>query len=105
MSVPLHVQHEQVGPTVAVQIGNRGVAGPPLGLQADLGGHVLESVVPQIPVEDGVLEPIRVEVAHERVRQPDVRAIGTLLIDRVLAHVADEQIEQAVVVVVEEDRA
>ena len=105
MPVALHVQHEEIGPAVAVQIGDARVAAPAGRPQPDVGGHVLEAVVSQVPVEDGILEAVGMQVAHERVRQADVRAVGSFLIVGVAADVADQQIDQAVVVVVEEDRA
>ena len=103
--VSLHVQHEKIGPAVAVQIGHARIAAPAGRPQSDVSGHVLEAIVSGVPVEDGILEAVRMRVAQKRVRQADVRAVRPFLVGGVLADIADQKIDQAVAVEVEEHRA
>ncbi len=71
----------------------------------DLRRDVLEAVVPHVLVEDARLAAVGVEVAAEGVGETDVGAAAPLLVVGVAANVAHEEVEQAVVVVVEEDGA
>ena len=105
VSVPLHVEHEHVRPAVAVHVGDARVAAPPRRPQADLRGDVPEPVVPEVSIQHRVLEAIGMRVAEKRVGEPDIGAVRPHLIRRVAPDVADEQIEQAVAVVVEEHRS
>ncbi len=73
--------------------------------QADFGGDVFEMVVTEIFVQDGILEALGEEMAVKTVLQADILAVGTSFVGGVLADVADEEIEKAVIVVVEEESA
>ena len=50
--VPLHVEDVEIGPAVAVQVGDAGVAAPARRPQPDVRGDVLEPVVAHVLVED-----------------------------------------------------
>ena len=63
-----HVQKVDIGPAVAVQIGETRISGPSIRQQPHAGGHIFESVLPQIPIEHGVLITLRIHVALEGVR-------------------------------------
>ena len=74
-------------------------------LEARRFGDVLELVAAEVAIEDRPLRAIGMQVSGERVEDAFVGAAVALLVERVLADVGDEEIEQAVAVVVEEDRA
>ena len=63
----LHVEDEEVRVPVSVQVGEAGVSAPTVGFQSDLLGDVLELVVAQILVQNGVLETFGMHVAEEGV--------------------------------------
>src|SRR5436190_23940687 len=74
-------------------------------MQADVGGHILEFVMAHVLIQDRVLETVRVQVAEKRVLQADVGAVWSASVAGVPADVADEQIDETVVVVIEEHSA
>ena len=102
---PLHVERVEVGKAVVVQVHGRGVAGPTLVHQPDLATHVLEAVAAQVVVEDARFGALRVEMAAEGVLQRDIVAAPPPGVAGVHAHIGDEQIEQAVSVIVEKHGA
>ena len=109
--VPLHVEHVQVRPAVPVDVAGRGVSGPAHVPQTGLPGDVPEQIAALVAVEDALLEALGHQVAGERVAVSVVErvvdaVIGCLaqLVGGVLAHVGEEQVQQAIVVVVEEHR-
>jgi hypothetical protein len=100
-----HVHHQQVRTAVAVQIGERRLAAPADRLQSDLCGDVGERVVSRVAIEHRLLVAIGMEMSLERVGQTGELAVRSLAVAGVLADVADEEIEQAVAVVVHEHGA
>ncbi len=102
--VPLHVEDVEVGPEVAVPVDQAGVAGPALVRDAGRLGHVGEAELPGVAVEARELGAVGEVVAREGVGAADVGAAAADLLGRVLADVDQEDVEQAVAVVVEEDR-
>ena len=72
-------------------------------VQAGLRGHVFEAVVAEIPVENRVFIALRMEVPGEGIGQSDILPLRALLVPAVLAHVAHQKTELAIVVVVEEN--
>ena len=105
MLLPLHVQDEEIRPAIAVDVRRGRIAAPAGRFQSDFGRDVFEAAAPEVLVEGGVFEAIGVEVTEERIFEPDVCAIRPFLIVRVAADIADEEIHQAVLVVVEEHSA
>ena len=67
-------------------------------------GHVLESIAAEVAVQDADFGALGVGMAVKGVGQADVVAAGPLLVARIHADVGDEQIEQAVAVIIKEDR-
>ena len=104
MAVPLHVQEKNVGPAVSIHIGEGRVAAPAVRVQSYLGGDVLEVVVPHVLVKHGILIALCVQVPVESVRYTNIFAVRPLIIGGVLAHIAHQEVNQAVVVIVEKER-
>ena len=57
----------------------------------------------EIFVEDGMLVAFGIEMAEKCVLEADVFSVGALLVTGVDADIANEQIGQAIVVVIEEE--
>ena len=101
----LHVERVEIGEAVAVQIGDARIAAPAGAAEAALRGDVLEAVAAEVPVEDRGLGAVGVQVPEKASDRPTNAPSGPCVVVGVLADVAEIQIEQAVVVVVEEHRA
>ena len=93
-----------LGPTVAVQIGEAGIAAPAVGMQAHFRGHIFEMVMTHVLVEDGMFVALGMQVAGEAIWQATYSPSGPFSSLVYLPDVADQKIEQAVIVVVEEQR-
>ena len=104
MAVPLHVQEKNVGPAVSIHIGEGRVAAPAVRVQSYLGGDVLEVVVPHVLVKHGILIALCVQVPVESVRYTNIFAVRPLIIGGVLAHIAHQEIDLTVAIIVEEER-
>ena len=74
-------------------------------LQAHLARDVLKCSATEILIENALLAARRELPALEGIRTPEVKAAATFLVPRVDANIRHEQIQQAVLVKVEEDRA
>ena len=107
--VALHVQDVEVGPAVVVDVDRAGVAGPAdVSIRPVACRDVDEAVVAHVLVQDAPLGALGLEVAREGVLEAP-RSTGSpspaIVVGGVLADVDEEQVEPAVAVVVEEDRA
>src|SRR5580700_9508558 len=100
VAVSLHVEEEDVGPAVAIKVAEGGVTAPAVWAQPYFRSHVPEPVVAQIPVKDGIFVAVRMQVPFEGVGYPDVLSVRSLLVGGILADIADQKVEQAVVVIV-----
>ena len=103
--VTLHVEHIELRVAVAIEIDERGIAAPAAVSQAHLFGNLLEPLAVDVAIEEAVLGALGIEMTAEGVLQSDVIAARSLLVDGVDADTGDEQVQKAIVVVVEEDRA
>src|SRR5947209_4722800 len=103
MTGALHIEEVNSRPAVAFQIGETRVAAPAAGIQSHLGGYILKLVVAQIFVQNRMLKTIRVKVAGERISQTDVGAFRAFFIFGVNADIANQQIYQAIVIVIKEE--
>ncbi len=104
--VALHVEHVQIEPAVFVDVDGRGIARPRQIDDAHGVCHVGEAVLAVVAIQDAALGAIGAQVAFERVDEAEViRVLAGLEVRGVLADVGDEQVEQAVAVVVEEHGA
>src|SRR5262249_22148645 len=101
--VALHVQNEQARKTVAAKIGECCISAPTSWPQANLCGYILELVVTDILVENWILISLRMQVSSESIRQPYVLTLLTSLVAGVATHIANQQVEQPIIVVVEEN--
>ena len=102
--VSLHRGHVQVWTPVAVVVERRGFAGPSLVDESGRRGDILEAPTSKIVIENRGLRTLGMQMAGERVAKTDPQAVRAPLFPRVFANVGDEQVEQAVAVVVEKDR-
>ncbi len=103
--VALHAEGVDVGPAVAVQVVEAGVAGPARIVEAGRLGDVREFVAAEVVVEQARLGALGEGVAGEGVGEADVVAAAAALLGGVFADVRDEEVELAVLVVVEEEGA
>ena len=103
--LPLHVEDIEIRPTVLVHVDNRGITAPAQIHEPDLAGHVLEAVPAQVAVQDAGFRAVGVRVAMEGVRQAHEVTARALRVAGVDTDIGHEQIEQAVAIVVEEDRS
>src|SRR6202041_4209794 len=103
--VPHHIQEKQIGPAVAIQVGEARVSAPAPGMQANFRSNILETIVAHVLVQDGVFETVGMHMSVKRVAQAHVLAVSPLFVAGVPAYVAHQEIKQSVVVVVEENGA
>src|SRR5208282_5466168 len=101
----MHVDEENAGPAVAIEVGEAGLAAPAMRIQSHFGGNVLEVVVPHVLIKDGMFVAVGVQVSIEGVGDSDVLTIWSFFVVSVLSDVTDQQVDEAVVIVVEEKRA
>ena len=109
---PLHIEYVQVRPAVPVDVAGSRIASPAHVPQAGLFRDIDEAIAALVVIEDALLEALRLEVAGKRVTEAVVeRVIDTVIgcltqfFGRVPAHVGEEQVEQAIPVVVKEHGA
>jgi len=95
----LHVQEKHIRPAVPVYIGKGCIAAPAVRPETDFSRDIFEFVVTQILVENRVFESFWIEMTEKRVFEPDVFSMS-LFIPGVHAHVADQQVNQTVVIVI-----
>src|SRR5580704_441391 len=103
VSRTLHVQQGLARPTITVQIGEACVATPAARIESHFRGDILELIVAQIFVENRVLEPFGMEVAGKRVLQADVSSFWSFFVGGIDADIADEQIDQTIVIIIKEE--
>src|SRR5580704_5419554 len=103
VSRTLHVQEVHARPTITFQIGEACVATPAARIESHICGDILELIVAQIFVENRVLEAFGMEVAGKRVLQADVSSFWSFFVAGINADIADEQIDQTIVIVVKEE--
>ena len=110
--IPLHIEYVQVRPAVPIDVAGSRISSPAHVLQASLFRDVGEAIAALVAIEDALLEALRLKVAGKRVTE----AVVELVIDTVigcftqffrgvLADVGEEQIQQAIPVVVKEHGA
>src|SRR5580658_4425014 len=102
---PLHVKKINAGPARAIQIAEARIAAPAVRMQSHFRCDVLKMVVSKILVQDGMLETLGMEMAKKAVFKGNILAIGALSIVGVHADIADEKIEESIVIVIEEERS
>src|SRR2546430_2621001 len=102
---PLHVEDVEVWKAVVVRVDHGGVAAPAEIHQPDFARDVLEPVAAEVVVQNARFGARGVRVTVEGVGPADVIAAGPLLFGGVDADVGDEEVEQAVAVIVEENSA
>jgi hypothetical protein len=103
-SIPA-VEREEIGEPIAVQVSGARIAAPAGVAEAGLGRDVLEPVAAHVPVQDRRLGAVGMQVSRKCIGQAHERAVRPPIVVGVLTDVAHIEIEQAVVVVVEEQRA
>ena len=104
--MPLHVQHVEIGPAVTVHIDWARIAAPAQIDETPLLRDVDEAVAALVLVQDAALVArFGMEMSLERVAKPHVVPTRPNLVGGVPADIADEEIEQAVAVEVEEHGA
>jgi hypothetical protein len=74
-------------------------------MQAHLRRHVLEMVVAHVFVEHRILITLGIKMARERVEDADVLAVRPFFIGGVFADIADQQVEQSIIVVIKKEGA
>src|SRR5262249_35055378 len=79
------------------------IAAPARITQAHFLCDVLETIAAQVLVQDGALGALGKKMTREGIRKADVCTAAPFFISGVATNIADVQIQQAVVVVVEED--
>jgi hypothetical protein len=101
----LHVEDVQIGELVAVYIEDGCVPTPASVDERHRSGHILKPVPAEVSVQDARFRAIGMQMSHERIAEANVVTAAPALIRGVHAYVRDEQIQQAIAVIVEEDRA
>src|SRR5882724_3857211 len=101
----LHIQEVDARPTIALQVSKASVATPATRIESHFGGDILELIVAQILVENRVLKAFGMEVARKRVFQADISSFWPFFVGRINADIADEQIDQTIVIVIKEESA
>jgi hypothetical protein len=84
-----HVQKINVWRSVAIQVGEAGVTAPPARFQPHFRSDVPKFSSSKVPIEDRILEPLRVHVPGERVGKPHVVAVVPFGVRGILPDVAD----------------
>src|SRR5256885_7223494 len=100
----LHVQDVQVRISVAIDVERGGVAAPALVDESDIARHIPEPIAAEVMIKNARLGALGMQMPHERVAESDEITPGSALVRGIDADVGDEEIEQAVAVVVEKDR-
>ena len=103
--LPHHVQHVDVRTTVVIHIDRCCVATPAIVHEPRLLRHIGKTTRSQIAIQNARLVALRMRVSMKRIRKSDEIVARTFLVCGVNADVRDQQIEQAIAVVVEKQGA
>src|ERR1022692_619804 len=91
-----HIQKVDVGPAIAIDIRDGGISAPSMRRESHRHGHVLESIVPQVVIEHGMFETLRVHMTEKCVRQANELALCALLLRCILSDVAYQKVQQTI---------
>ena len=100
---PHHIEEVEIGKAIAVEVGESCISTPSLRFQANQPGDVSKPAVAEVPVEHRSFEALGVHVPGEGIGQAEVLTLRPFCIGRVTADVANQKVEQPVVVVIDED--